>query len=432
LRSLQDSMSSEIRLSDYRSDIEQLLTIDDNPDSTVRLSIELNGAEAYSLEITPHEAVVQRTESTIQIKLPPGVAGAASEENIHVYAIRIEAPGEEPTPLSEVKSDAANCRSWDFGPNLQECGCWLIYPARDSRPTFRPTLWNVSGEINSSNEYLNAIVTRHGLDDLIGSLAADFSHPNWIEVEQLAEQVGHLPLATFDLWRKFARNSRAMAALALRFSNLKTEFLFRFAEELPFSWEIVTWEDWRTAACSAENYCKDLFPEDTYKTVFDAFLRSRIASLATEVGSLAYLLGILSANYLEAARQEAIGLRIVGQTATARLLHGADSSLMNLRRTHYDDNEEWPCSFLELLKESKDIPDIARYLCSERLGFQDSVINLPLILSSQVVLNRTANWFHDSAQIHALRTHRAFDPDWYDEAFNQTIAQCLADGLLDS
>ena len=30
-----------------------------------------------------------------------------------------------------------------------------------------------------------------------------------------------------------------------------------------------------------------------------------------------------------------------------------------------------------------------------------------------------------------LRACRSFDPDWFAEAFNLTIARCLADGLLD-
>src|SRR5262249_47720060 len=153
------------------------------------------------------------------------------------------------------------------------------------------------------------------------------------------------------------------------------------------------------------------------------FLKSRIDSLAAEFGSLAYVLGILSADYFESARLEAAGLRIVGRTANDRLFRGSSSSLMNLRRTHYGDKEEWPCSFLDLISESRNTSGIAEYMCLDRLGFQDSVINLPLVLSSQMVLNKTADWFRDPALIHALRTHRAFDPDWFDEAFNQTIAQ---------
>lgn len=439
LKTSAESLSTEIRLSDYRPDIEQLLTIDDNPDSTVQLSIELKGREGYSLTIAPHEAWPQRDESKISIAFATQGEPANPDENgVQVRAIRLESPGDEPAQLTEVECEDPDSRSWDFVPNMQEPGCWLIYPPRASTQTFRPTLWNVSGgEAAVSNEYVSAIATPEvaarltALDGLIEALAADFSHPNWIEVEQLAEQVGHLPLATFDLWRRFAQSSRGMAALALRFGNLKAEFLYRFAHELPFSWETVAWHDWRSGAHLSERYCKEIFPEDAYRAVFDSFFKSRIDSFSAEFGGLFYVLGILSADYFEDARNDVARLKIGGQMASGWLFQGENSSLMKLRRSHYGDNEEWPSSFTELVSESRNDPAIAKYMCSERLGFQDSVINLPLLVASQLALNKTTGWFRDAAMIHALRTHRAFDPDWFDEAFNQTIARCLADALLD-
>lgn len=443
VRSSHESMSTEIRLSDYRSEIEQLLTIDDNPDSTVTLNVELSGRETFKLEITPHEALLQHEDSYVHIRFA-GECEQAGCNDVRVHAIRLESPGQEAAQLIEVLCDEAGCRAWDFTPNIGEPGCWLIYWAKDSKRTFRPTLWHVSGEpspvgeTSTSNEYATAVSIGNtaarlaALDSLIVSLASDFSRPNWLEVEQLADQIGHLPLETIDLWRRFARSSAGMAALALRFGNLKPEFLYRFARELPFCWETVSWNDWREAARRSEAYCKEIFSEESYKTVFEAFFRSRIESLSAEFGFLAFSLGSISADFLEDARRDLVGLKFLGQAARDYLFRGENSLLMNLRRTHYGDNEEWPSGFSDLLSESRNDPTIAVYLCSERLGFQDSVINLPLIVGSQVALNRTADWFSNAALIHSLRTHRAFDPDWFDETFNQTIARCLADGVLDA
>ena len=67
-------------------------------------------------------------------------------------------------------------------------------------------------------------------------LASDFLNEDWEKVEQLAGQVGHLPLPTLDIWRRFAHSPRGMAALALRLSSLKPEFITRFSQELPFAW----------------------------------------------------------------------------------------------------------------------------------------------------------------------------------------------------
>jgi len=222
-----------------------------------------------------------------------------------------------------------------------------------------------------------------------------------------------------------------MAALALRFGNLKTEFLYRFAQELPFCWETIAWPDWRTAAQLSESYCKEVVPEDSHKLVFDVFLKSRIESFAAEFGALFYVLGIVSADYSDEARNDVARLKIGGQMAGGWLFDGGDSLLNKLRCRHAD-NEEWPASFKTLVNSSERDSAIAKYICPKRFPVVDSVVNLPLVVASQMVSNKSGEWFSDPALIHALRTHRAFDPDWFDEAFNQTIARCLADGLLDN
>ncbi|OYS68921.1 hypothetical protein CBG01_10370 [Limosilactobacillus reuteri] len=67
----------------------------------------------------------------------------------------------------------------------------------------------------------------------------------------------------------------------------------------------------------------------------------------------------------------------------------------------------------------------------ENLGFQNTVINLPLILAADVAFGKVHAWFDDPARLHALEQCRNFDPDWFDEAYNYTIARCYSDGLFD-
>ena len=102
---------------------------------------------------------------------------------------------------------------------------------------------------------------------------------------------------------------------------------------------------------------------------------------------------------------------------------------MALRRIHADDN--WPTGF-----KTKHLPldskqSISDYLYRCESEFQTGVINMPLLLAIQAVTNLTDYWFADTANIHLLRSYRAFDPEWFDEAYNQTVARCLADGLLE-
>ncbi len=101
---------------------------------------------------------------------------------------------------------------------------------------------------------------------------------------------------------------------------------------------------------------------------------------------------------------------------------------MALRRIHAED--DWPTGFNTFLSKVKSESQIMKYLFQSALAFQNGIINMPLMLAVHSVTNQTDDWFADTANIHLLRKYRAFDPDWFDEAYNQTVAHCLADGLF--
>ena len=76
-------------------------------------------------------------------------------------------------------------------------------------------------------------------------------------------------------------------------------------------------------------------------------------------------------------------------------------------------------------------PRVESCLYAGAESFRTWVINIPIILAVQAVTGQTIDWFHDAERIYALRNYQAFDPDWFEEAYNQTVAHCFADGLLD-
>lgn len=121
-------------------------------------------------------------------------------------------------------------------------------------------------------------------------------------------------------------------------------------------------------------------------------------------------------------------LRGWGAIAEHHLFDGEDSLVMQLRRRQMNDG--WPSGINNFLAEARSNPEQVSVLCPSKHGYCDGVINLPLLLAAQVATNKTEGWLMNPADIHALRTHRAFDPDWFDEAYNLTIARCLATGLL--
>lgn len=446
IKPMPGSLATEIRIADYRREIDHLHTIDDNPDSTVTLTVEIGGEPRYQLSLLPYQVRPERDELKFWIEAESVLAERIASPEVQALALALERPGEEPHQLDKLAGGNGERTLWNFFPEDRDEGSWLIYPPKDTAIQFRPMLWSVGTPSESENQYVRAISIRDraerglALDAFIEAIASDFEHPGWIEVNQLASQVGHLPLSALDMWRRFVRSSKAMAALALRYNSFRGEFLSRFDNELPFSWDTVTFIHWQEAARDLEQQTRVLFGGEQGPKVFELFLKSRIGDLVAESGSLAYLLNIILAGFLDdsankddtAIQKELADLRLY---PSEFVLFGdrrsRDSSLLMKLLTGQDPDEKWPVLSTDLLASAKANKSISQYLCPQSYGVKDSVINLPIVLATQVAFGESGKWFSDPKAISVLHDYRSFDSDWFDEAYNLTIARCLADGVFD-
>lgn len=434
LKSIDQAFSTEVRISDYRSIIDHLHTIDDNPDSTVTLSIEIDGSKCFELVILPYAVRPERDEYKFWLDM----GNDLNETNFEVLALPLERPGEEPEQLECSEGGSDGKLFWNFYPEQRDAGAWLIYAPKDSATQFRPMLWTIprEGIDEEGSDFKLAISTEdrneraQALDHFIEAIASNFDHPGWAEVNQLARQIGHLPLSTLDIWRRFARSSKGMAALAFRYNEFSGDFLSRFSNELPLAWETIAFDDWKNAIDSSHLQLTNLYGTDTGTTIFSSFVKSRVSDLTSESGALFYLLGIIQGSFFKDERQQLHLVRnFLGPNAAQKLFIGENSPLMHLRRNHND--EIWPTDFSDLLNEVRPDPIFKKYLSPERYGMQDNVINLPIILAVQAALGNTEKWFTDSSLISQIEDYQTFDIDWFEEAFNQTIARCLSDGVFD-
>ncbi|MBW9249075.1 MAG: hypothetical protein GJU72_08395 [Acidithiobacillus ferriphilus] len=432
-----NSARLEIPLQEYAADIQALLSLNNSPDALVMLSVRIGGAEEFQIRLARYAARLEKNNGNICLEtsglrtLSPGMLAA-----LPVLALRLERPGDEAILLVSSSSEGVANGVWDFAPETREAGAWLIYPGPDAKLPFRPTLWVVRGENTADTDLGRAIgLMEQGsreaaLDTAIQMMAANFLEPSWVDVDRLTSQIGHLSLSTLDLWRKFALNPYSMAALALRLAKLPQGFLDRFAQELPFAWEVVPFVAWEQAIKCLANQCEQAIGQDTWELVFQTHLRSRIQDLSARYGALDYLLGIASAEYLPENMKQLQGLAALGSQSMHRLFEGENGLMMQLRRFHA--NDMWPTGFNAIIERVSafNLGEIESNLCPISFGYQDGGINLPLLLANQVALNQSLEWLSDPCCIQILRAHRAFDPDWFDEAFNLVIARCLSDGIL--
>jgi hypothetical protein len=434
LRALPGALKLEVSLVEYLTDIHHLLSMDDSPDSRVTVSLWTNGQSIFDMKIARYAAVMEwdadrvYLENTDMANLDADILG-----QIAVLAARLEYPSDEPIKLEPILSEGVPAGSWRFEPQNKDPGTWLIYPAPDSPVMFRACVWPVEGEIQADDRLIQDLsineqdLREYSIKQTISMMSEDYSHPSWRIVEQLASQYGHLPLATLDLWRMFAHSQEGMATLAFRLSDLPRNFHLRFAHELPFTWEIVSLKAWREAIGQLKKQCLDQYGKEPGAQIFCGHLESVSQVLGAESGALQYALGITSANFDEQARRNHDLLREhVAPHAVEDLFGGPDSKLMNLRRRHAED-DNWPTNFSQLLRQARTDVDIQPFLNLDSFDFQDGVINMPLIVAAAVAHDKTEEYFSDPENIHLLRTFRAFDMDWFDEAYNLTILRCLAE-----
>ena len=434
LKILPGALSLEISVIDYLEDIQQLLSLDDSADALAVVCFCSSGKQLFCLKVSRYAALMERDHN--QLFLESSVSDHFDEETLKtlpVLATRLEYSEDEPLALEPVTSEGVTAAAWFFSPNQREPGTWLIYPGSDAAVPFRSCVWPVEGEIETDDLLVRAMSLKNqaarnsAIIEVIEELATDFLHPSWINVEQLAGQFGHLPLATLDLWRQFSHVHSGMAALAFRLGSLPKGFVPRFSRELPFAWEVVSAAIWQQAMERLQSQCENLYG-DIAETIFASHLEECRKVLISESGALDYMLGITSADFSEDDAKQAQQLKQLGSVLFQQLFDGDDSYLMKLRRNHAKDT--WPTGFNDLVEQARENPYIRPFLYPVRCGYPDGVINLPLIIAAACAQGKSAEYFKDSQAIHLLRTYRSFDIDWFDEAFNRTIARCYAEGVI--
>jgi hypothetical protein len=429
----------ELRLIDYIAEIQRILANSDALDAAVTVTVRPTGGSGVSIGICRYGAAMQRDEGSCKVLLDPAVSSRLSADElarVQLNALRLDRPGDEPMPLKQVESSGVPTGTWRFDPSVLMPGPWLIFPALDSELKARPLLWPIEGAAGAESDFARALALPEpseryaALDELVATFSADFSDPGWADVERLAANVAHLPLSSLDLWRRFARSLQGTAALAFRIGTLPSGIVGRFATELPFLWELVPFAAWRASIQRLLEQCHAWYGNAGGRAIFDHHVTRRIQDLSSTEHSLRVLLesardvvtGEISKD-VAAARQPMMNRMFADQ-----LFKGDESFLQQFLRNNAE--AQWPAGFAGELHAARRSPREAPYLCPGEYGFHDEAINLPVLLALHSVTGEVPDWLSKPESIGLLRAHQAFDPDWFANAFDLTVARCLSTGLL--
>ncbi len=440
IRPIGGSSRIDIRLQDYAEEIERLLAADELLDAWVEVALSINNKQVFSIRVSRYACRMERVDSDIRLGTQSMQKISAEVlDSLPVYALRLEQPGEEAVLLQTSHSEGVATGAWEFVSCDRESGSWLIYPGSESVLPFRPTLWLIPGEVGAATPLVQALAIENrqeraiALDSVIKDMSFDFLDPSWGDMERLAGHLGHLPLATLDVWRRFVHSPSGMTALALRMNNFPDGFLRRFSLEQPFVWELVPFKEWRAAAECLKRQCIAWFGEGLAQRQLSDILSNRIVELTTYHPTLGKLLGIVKSVALEDGGKEVEMMCNPTNDSVfqQQLFDSERCAFQRLIRDHANDN--WPRSDSGLfywIDDARKDQYTTHLFPAESFSFRDGIIGLPILLAIQVSTNTTGEWFKSPDRIHILRTYKAFDPDWFAEAFDLTIARCLSTGVM--
>ncbi|MEW8048895.1 MAG: STY4851/ECs_5259 family protein, partial [Candidatus Thiodiazotropha sp.] len=447
IKSIEGPGYIEVRLQDHIETIERLLATEDLLDAWVKcVLLDRNQTPLLTLRLSRYTASLDRFPT--QVALKPSSLDILEESElstIHLFALRLESPADEPIELHPSCSEGVLTGVWDFDPTVQEVGSWLIYSSPGSPVVLRPLLYSHEGGGDyPENSYAHVIGLSDrtqrdlGLDILIERMSCNFLDPAWNELERLISHLNHLPLVSLDFCRRLALNPRGMTALALRLGDLPPDFVLRFPNELPFDWVLVPYRAWNQAAEQLLTQCDQWFGTTISHGEYQKHLENSFQHLCERYPALESLLLILRCKILQEFDQDPhfrIMLSPEGEAIFQdQLFSGENSEVQRLLREHANDNH-WPTNpdITHLIQQAhkSDLPGVGQLRC-EYLDFQNSLINLPILLALRCIYDPGDHAFDGPQRIHAIRSFRAFDPDWFDAAFHCTIARCLSRGLFDS
>jgi len=431
--SLSDKTLVELRLFHYQEEIEELLAGDDTFDSYVEIIAHIDSKQFSLIKVAHYSLCLERTEDGFMLE-GKHISSLTSEElgEISLLAIRLETPAEEPESLPSQTSEGVPTGVWSFDPKSREPGSWLIYPARKGKTSIRPALWPIPGVIEDEDPLTMAIGTanpelrEHAFSEAIQPLSMDFQSPGWTKVEQIYSYLRHLPLLALDMWRCFSRSGEMMASLAFRQSSIEwITFLSRFSRELPFLWELVSYPSWCQSISNLNNQCAERYA-DAGPIVFKNHTERKIQEISSSNPSLAFLLHIAIGAVTGVPGQEKQFKNIGDVGIFNTLFEGVDCFYQNLLRRHSEDR--WPENLNSQIDKFRRSSPFNNFLYKQG-GYRDSVVNLPIVLAIQSVRGHLKEWT-SGENIKHIREYMRFDQDWFDDAFNWTVARCFANGYM--
>lgn len=461
---------AEVRLLDLYNEIETLLSLSNELDAHVEVRLIAGTKRSFSINISRYDVALR----------PKVMAIGLAEEDLErmeldqisgckVLASSMLDPAEDPLTLTQVMSDNTPCGVWGIADLKPGLAPWLIYPAPDSMLQFRPL--SIGGGFASADEedtgddafsgcalprairIPDATTRIDAIDAVLVAMAGDYNHDSWSMFDGLWTAFSQLPLCSIDTFKALATRPEVVVAMLFR-SDLPpaqlSSHVRQLKQQLGVALELVGMKAWRKEIDKFKTYWYQKLGDDTAGQIIPILLQDRLKTLAQELPGLQINIACLQFEFLDdAPPQVMLQLQKDLQTEKGvhlnRLWHGEDSLLQRLLLRVHADDVAWPeprfftdkaaPAFLDTIQSD---PNLTREtgLLKEFFWFQNndfkiSAANIPVLCALWCALDLPLDWWRAPANRLALQRLRAFDPLWFEDAYQHAFAACIGLSLID-
>ena len=454
---LHDGQSAELRLLDYQADIESLLNLTDALDAVVTVTLWAGRRSAATIQIKRYEFALVTDGTTVSIA-EHDLARLSCDElsAIRLLGVSIETMHQQPgLEMAPIMSEGVPTGRWRL-PSGVAGSPWLVYPAARSSHSFRAVLVSPEGQahidVSDHNHVAESLqqallvepahLRRQALAQRLNRLAADFSDPDWAVAEGIWSNLGHLTLPTLDLWRAFAAHPKGLAAFACRHWAEHTleqvlAMCDRFQDELGVLWETIPLKTWNDVCRKFSHQWEQVLPAADLIPLITPRLAQTLRALRERFPVLSNLLALVT------FQQTGEDAQTIAQLCSslsklsdlkARLWAGEHSAVMDMLRQSAERDPPRQQLYRDLVGElSLNLPESMRETAVQLVWKSDipkaSVANVPVLLALCTWAGLLAEWWRDPKRLIELRQFRDYDREWFQHAFNQGIAMCIASSV---
>lgn len=264
---------------------------------------------------------------------------------------------------------------------------------------------------------------------------------DWKYVQSFVDNLGHLPLASLDLWVAMARVPKAAVLAFLSLENFIERIAERLCQELPFEWLLTSPQDWLVTIGALRKHANQIggpHEERLLKRDLEwrlEWIRNRYPALHLSV-SLGLIKGLeIDRNDPEIRLLLKLPNKVV-DLWLPNLLLNEESDVQNfMRRAGFTDSNDMRAP-TQLKAKTNQFSlgesglEILNGFNLETKDWKHSLVVAPMMIAYAVAKGESVAWLGQANLLLALRQYREFDQQWFDEAYKVAMACAFNERLI--